>query len=73
MMDLRISDEEDDDDSDDEEEEDGLDPIHAERRRRQKAQDRLRARAGEPVKPDVSDVLKMREGFSAMLRMVLSE
>ena len=48
-MDLRISDEEDDDDSDDEEADDDLNPINAERRRRQKAQDRLRARAGEPV------------------------
>jgi hypothetical protein len=73
MMDLRISDEEDDDDSEDEEAEDDLDPIHAERRRRKKAQDRLRARAGEPVKPEVSEVLKMRDGFLAMLRMVLSE
>jgi hypothetical protein len=73
MMDLRISEDEADDDSEEEEEEDELDPIHAERRRRKKAQDRLRARAGEPVKPDVSEVLKMREGFSAMLRMVLSE
>jgi hypothetical protein len=73
MMDLRISEDEADDDSDEEEEEDELDPIHAERRRRKKAQDRLRARAGEPVKPEVSEVLKMREGFSAMLRMVLSE
>jgi hypothetical protein len=73
MMDLRISEDEDDEDSEDEEAEDNLDPINAERRRRKKAQDRLRARAGEPVKPDVREVLKMREGFLAMLRMVLSE
>ena len=53
-MDLRISEDEDDEDSESEEEADELDPIAAERRRRKKAQDRLRARAGEPVKPDVA-------------------
>ena len=72
-MDLKLSDDEDDEDSEDEDAEDNLDPIHAERRRRKKAQDRLRARAGEPVKPDVTEVLKLRENFLAMLRMVLSE
>ena len=72
-MDLRISDDEDDEDSEDEEAEDDLDPIHAERRRRRKAQDRLRRSAGEPVKPEVTEVLKLREPFLAMLRMVLSE
>jgi hypothetical protein len=71
-MDMRMSDEEDDEESE-EEEADELDQVQAERRRRKKAQDRLRARAGEPVKPEVSEVLKMREGFLAMLRMVLSE
>jgi hypothetical protein len=72
-MDLRISDEEDEDDSDEEEMEDELDPIHAERRRRKKAQDRLRRSAGEPAKPPVSEVLKLKEPFLAMLRTVLSE
>jgi F0F1-type ATP synthase membrane subunit b/b' len=70
---MRISDEEADAESSDEEADDDLDPIEAERRRRRKAQDRLRARAGEPIKPEVTEVLKMREGFLAMLRMVLSE
>jgi hypothetical protein len=73
LMDLRISDEEDGEDSEDEEMEDDLDPIQAERRRRRKAQDRLRRSAGEPVKPEVSEVLKLREPFLAMLRAVLSE
>ncbi|ETN44424.1 uncharacterized protein HMPREF1541_10605 [Cyphellophora europaea CBS 101466] len=73
LADMRISDEEADEESSDEEADDDLDPIQAERRRRKKAQDRLRARAGEPVKPEVSEVLKMREGFLAMIRMVLSE
>ena len=65
-----------DEDSEDEAEEelqDELDPIEAERRRRAKKQDRLRRNAGEPVKPEVTEVLKMREGFLAMIRMVLSE
>jgi chromosome segregation ATPase len=72
-MDLRISDEDDDLDSEEESAEDDLDPISAERRRRQKAQDRLRRSAGEPVKPEVSEVLKLREPFLAMLRAVLSD
>ncbi|KIW64904.1 hypothetical protein PV04_07208 [Phialophora macrospora] len=73
LMDLRISDEEDEFDSEDESAEDDLDPISAERRRRKKAQDRLRRSAGEPVKPEVSEVLKLREPFLAMLRAVLSD
>lgn len=72
-MDLRIDEDEDDDDTEDEEAEDELDPISAERRRRKKAQDRLRRSAGEPVKPDVSEVLKLKEAFLAMLRAVLSD
>ena len=73
LADLRISDEEADAESSDEEADDDLDPIEAERKRRRRAQDRLRARAGEPVKPEITEVIKMREGFLAMLRMVLSE
>lgn len=73
MLDLRISDDEDDLDSEEESAEDDLDPISAERRRRKKAQDRLRRSAGEPVKPEVSEVLKLREPFLAMLRAVLSD
>ena len=64
------------DESDDEEEEeaqDELDPIEAERRRRAKKQDRLRRSAGEPVKPPVSEVYKLKENFLIMLRMVLAE
>lgn len=65
-----------DDDSDSEEEaeeEDDMDPIEAERRRRAKRQDRLRRSAGEPVKPPVSEVHKLKENFLVMLRMVLAE
>ncbi|KAL9046842.1 MAG: hypothetical protein Q9214_000432 [Letrouitia sp. 1 TL-2023] len=63
-----------DSDSDsEEEEEENLDPIEGERRRRAKAQDRLRRSAGEPVKPQVVELKALREGFLAMLRMVLAD
>jgi hypothetical protein len=65
-----------DDDSEDEAEaeaEDELDPIEAERRRRARRQDRLRRNAGEPTKPEVSEVHKLKENFLVMLRMVLAE
>jgi hypothetical protein len=52
---------------------DELDPIEAERRRRARKQDRLRRNAGEPPKPEVSEVHKLKENFLVMLRMVLAE
>lgn len=61
-------------DSEDEaDEDDELDPIEAERRRRAKRQDRLRRSAGEPVKPHVEEVHKLKENFLVMLRQVLAE
>jgi hypothetical protein len=66
----------DDDDSEEEaeaEEEDEMDPIDAERKRRARRQDRLRRNAGEPTKPEVSEVHKLKENFLVMLRMVLAE
>ncbi|KAI3401576.1 hypothetical protein diail_10177 [Diaporthe ilicicola] len=66
----------DEDDSEDEAEEeaqDDLDPIEAERRRRAKRQDRLRRTAGEPLKPAVSEVHKLKENFLVMLRQTLAE
>lgn len=65
-----------DDDSEEEleaEAEDEMDPIEAERKRRARRQDRLRRNAGEPKKPDVVEVHKLRENFLVMLRMVLAE
>lgn len=65
-----------DDGSDEEEEaeiEDELDPIEAERRRRSKRQDHLRRSAGEPPKPPVSEVHKLKENFIVMLRNVLAD
>lgn len=67
-----ISDEE-SDAEDEESEDDDLDPIAAERRRRAKRQDQLRRSAGEPVKPDVSEIVQLWEPFTAMLRHVLAE
>ena len=64
------------DDSEDEathEAEDDLDPIELERRRRAKRQDRLRRTAGEPTKPEVGEIYKLKENFLAMLRAVLAE
>ena len=65
-----------DDDSDSEAEmeaEDDMDPIDAERRRRSRRQDRLRRNAGEPAKPSVLEVHKLKENFLVMLRMVLAK
>ncbi|KAL7798056.1 hypothetical protein V8C37DRAFT_368515 [Trichoderma ceciliae] len=55
------------------EEEDDLDPIEAERQRRAKKRDRLRRSAGEPVKPPISEVHKLKENFLIMLRNVLAD
>ena len=80
-----VADMQDDDDSDEDEEEDELDdadPIAGERKRRAKQADRLRRAkqadrlrrtAGEPVKPNVTELAGMKEGFLAMLRMVLAD
>ncbi|OLN88775.1 PX domain-containing protein [Colletotrichum chlorophyti] len=65
-----------DDDAEEEEdaeEEDELDPIEAERRRRAKRRDRLRRSAGEPAKPPVSEVHKLKDNFLVMLREVLAQ
>lgn len=67
-----LNDEDSEFESSDEDDED-VDPIVAERKRRAKAQDMLRARAGEPVKPEIKQVGEMRESFVTMLRMVLAE
>lgn len=56
-----------------EDEEEDADPIAAERRRRQRLQDALKSRAGEPVKPIVTELGRLRGGFLAMLRGVLAE
>ena len=61
------------DESEEAESIDELDPIAAERKRRAKRQDRLRRTAGEPVKPEVTEVPKMMPAFVVMLRQVLAD
>ena len=60
------------DDDDEEDEDEEADPIAAERKRRAKKQDHLRRTAGEPLKPAVSEILKLKESFNIMLRQVLA-
>ena len=49
------------------------DPIAVERRRRTKKQDQLRRTAGEPVKPVVTEILKLSDSFGIILRHVLAD
>lgn len=66
----------DDSDSMDDSESDSdsaADPFEAERKRRARINERLRRSAGEPQKPPVQELLKLRPGFLSMLRMVLAE
>jgi hypothetical protein len=72
LEDLAIADEE-FDGLDENSEDDELDPITAERNRRARKQDHLRRTAGEPVKPQVKEILKLQESFGIMLRQVLAE
>jgi Domain of unknown function in PX-proteins (DUF3818) len=71
-MDLEEMAYESEDEDDESEADDELDPIAAERKRRARRQDHLRRTAGEPVKPDISEVLKLQDGFTALLRQVLA-
>ncbi|KAJ5306442.1 hypothetical protein N7508_005457 [Penicillium antarcticum] len=73
LEDLTISDEASDASDEDTEDEDMDDPIAVERRRRTKKQDQLRRTAGEPVKPEVTEILKLGEPFVVMLRHVLAD
>ena len=68
LQELQYSSEESEEESIDE-----VDPIAAERKRRAKRQDRLRRTAGEPLKPEVTEVPKMMPAFVDMLRQVLAE
>ncbi|CEL07252.1 Putative PX domain protein [Aspergillus calidoustus] len=72
---LAISDADSDpsDDLDAEDEAEELDPIAVERKRRSRKQDQLRRTAGEPVKPEVTEILKLSEPFGVLLRQVLAD
>lgn len=50
-----------------------VDTIAGERKRRRKVAQRLKRSAGEPIKPEVKELSGLREGFLAMLRMVLAD
>jgi len=65
----------DDDLSEDENEEDDNtgDPIETERKKRQRHAEHLKARAGEPVKPDSSEIAKLGGPFLDALRVVLDD
>ncbi|RPA77946.1 hypothetical protein BJ508DRAFT_212411 [Ascobolus immersus RN42] len=68
LEDLNASDESDYDD----EEEDNDDPIEAERKRRSIHKEHLRARAGLPEKPVISEIAKLNAQFLPRLRRVLA-
>ncbi|KAJ5692643.1 hypothetical protein N7462_002066 [Penicillium macrosclerotiorum] len=73
LEDLTISDEASDSEDENSEEDELDDPIAIERRRRIKKQDQLRRTAGEPVKPEVQEILKLTDPFVVMLRHVLAD
>lgn len=73
LEDLTISDEASDASDEYSGDEDADDPIAIERRRRTKKQDQLRRSAGEPVKPELTEILKLADPFNAMLRHVLAD
>jgi hypothetical protein len=73
LEDLTISDEASDSSDEGSADDEQDDPIAAERRRRVKKQTQLRRTAGEPVKPEVTEILKLQEPFVVMLRYVLAE
>jgi hypothetical protein len=73
IEDLAISDASDSDEDEAADQEELDDPIAVERRRRSKKQDQLRRTAGEPVKPEVTEILKLTDPFVVMLRYVLAD
>lgn len=73
LEDLTISDEASDASDEYSGDEDADDPIALERRRRTKKQDQLRRSAGEPIKPELTEILKLADPFNSMLRHVLAD
>ena len=73
IADMDLGADSDDDFSDTDDDDDGVDPIAAERKRRQKRQDVLKRSAGEPVKPPIVELGKLQDGFLGMLRNVLAQ
>ncbi|KAF9736012.1 hypothetical protein PMIN03_003176 [Paraphaeosphaeria minitans] len=74
LQDLELDDEaDDDDDESDIDDDDMADPIAAEQKRRARAAEQLRRKAGEPMKPPIEELLKLHPTFVSMLRSVLAE
>ena len=74
LMELELDeDERSSSESEGEDELEAVDPIAAERRRRLKERERLRSRAGEPKKPQISELKKLHPGFLSMVKSVLAE
>ncbi|KAL1603943.1 hypothetical protein SLS60_005535 [Paraconiothyrium brasiliense] len=74
LQDLELDDDADDDDEESEiDDEDMADPIAAEQKRRARAAEQLRRKAGEPTKPPIEELLKLHPTFVSMLRSVLAE
>jgi hypothetical protein len=74
LQDLELDDNGGDDESDSEiDDEELADPIEAERKRRARAQEKLRRSAGEPKKPPIVELIKLHPDFLSMLRSVLAE
>jgi len=49
------------------------DPIAAERKRRASRADMLRRNAGQPIKPTITEVCKMKDDFIVAMKKVLAE
>jgi hypothetical protein len=73
LQDLELDDDGIDEESESDDDDDVADPIEAERRRRAKAQEKLRRTAGEPKKPPIVEICKLHPSFISMLRNVLAE
>ncbi|KAF2132573.1 hypothetical protein P153DRAFT_363874 [Dothidotthia symphoricarpi CBS 119687] len=73
LQDLELDDDGSDSTDSEEYDDDDLDPIEAERKSRARAAEKLRRKAGEPIKPPVVELQKLAPGFVTMLRSVLAE
>ena len=73
LQDLELDDDGDDEDDEESDDDDDVaDPIEAERKRRAKTAEKLRRKAGEPLKPPIEQLLMLHPSFVTMLRSVLS-
>ncbi|KAF2682672.1 hypothetical protein K458DRAFT_390594 [Lentithecium fluviatile CBS 122367] len=73
LQDLELDDDGDDESEESDDDEDITDPIEAERKRRTKTAEKLRRKAGEPIKPPIEQLTKLHPSFVSMLRSVLAQ